>query len=112
MTIVADVLTFLGTKIFWLFFFLPFAVMLLAMLGQMAIRSKSYAGDIPWDDTQREAYVGGVIAAVVTVAVTLYIGGPETFVLFWRPLITTVIVLPVGFAAALFVFAGWRKYKS
>jgi hypothetical protein len=96
----------------WLFFVLPLVVMFVAMLMQMAMRSESYAGEIPWDDTQREAYISGVIAAIVTVAVTLYIGGPETFVLFWRPLITTVIVLPIGFAAALFVFAGWRKIKS
>jgi hypothetical protein len=96
----------------WLFFVLPLVVMFVAMLMQMAMRSKSYAGEIPWDDTQREAYISGVIAAIVTVAVTLYIGGPEMFVLFWRPLITTVIVLPIGFAAALFVFAGWRKIKS
>lgn len=109
---IADVLTFLTTDIFWLFFFLPFAIMLLAMLAQMALRSKSYAGEIPWEDTQREAYISGVVAAIVTVAVTLYIGGPETFVLFWRPLITTVIVLPLGFAVALFAFAGWRKIKS
>lgn len=109
---IADVLTFLGTRIFWLFFFLPFAIMLLAMLAQMTMRSKAYAGEIPWDDTQREAYISAVIAAIVTVAATVYIGGPETFVLYWRPLITTVIVLPFGFAAALFVFAGWRKVKS
>jgi hypothetical protein len=108
----ADIWQFLTGDIFWLFFLLPFVAMFVAMLAQMSLRSKSYAGDIPWDDTQREAYIGGVIAAAVTVAVTLYIGGPEPFVLFWRPLITTVIVLPLGFAAALFVFAGWRKFKS
>jgi len=96
----------------WLFFVLPFAVMFVAMLAQMAIRSKSYANGIPWDDTQREAYIAALIAAVVTVAVTLFIGGPEMFVLFWRPLITTVIVLPIAFAAALLVFAGWRKMKG
>ena len=82
------------------------------MLGLMAIRSKSYAGEIPWEDTQREAYIAAVIAAIVTVGVTLVIGGPEMFVLFWRPLITTVIVLPFGFAAALFAFAGWRAIRK
>lgn len=96
----------------WLFFVLPLVVMFVAMLAQMAMRSKAYAGEIPWDDTQREAYIAAVVAAIVTVAVTVYIGGPEMFVLFWRPLITTVIVLPIGFAAALFAFAGWRKIKS
>lgn len=96
----------------WLFFVLPLVIMFVAMLAQMAIRSKAYAGEIPWDDTQREAYIAAVIAAIVTVAVTVYIGGPETFVLYWRPLITTVIVLPIGFAAALFVFAGWRKIRG
>jgi len=108
----ADIWKFLTGDIFWLFFLLPFVAMFVAMLAQIAIRSKAYAGDIPWDDTQREAYIGGVIAAIVTVGVTLIIGGPEMFVLFWRPLITTVIVLPFGFAAALFAFAGWRKIKS
>ena len=96
----------------WLFFVLPFAVMLVAMLAQIAIRSKSYAGEIPWDDTQREAYIAAVIAAIVTVAVTVYIGGPEVFVLFWRPLITTVIVLPLGFAAALILFGVWRAIRK
>ena len=96
----------------WLFFILPLVVMFVAMLAQMFIRSKSYAGEIPWDDTQREAYIAAVISAVVTVAVTLIIGGPEMFVLFWRPLITTVIVLPFGFALALFVFAGLKAIRK
>ncbi len=109
----ADVLAFLTTQIFWVFFFLPFAIMFLAMLVQMAIRSKSYAaGAIPWDDTQREAYISAVIAAIVTVIVTVVIGGPEVFVLFWRPLITTVIVLPIGFAAALIAFGVWRAMRK
>ncbi len=97
---------------FLLFFVLPFAVMFVAMLAQMSMRSKSYAGAIPWDDTQREAYIAAVISAIVTVVVTVSIGGPEVFVLFWRPLITTVIVLPIGFAAALIVFAIWRAIRK
>jgi hypothetical protein len=109
---IADVLTFLTTKIFWLFFFLPFATMFLVMLGQMAIRSKSYAGAIPWEDTQREAYIAAVIAAIVTVIATLIDGGPEVFVLFWRPLITTVIVLPLSFATALLTFGAWRAIRK
>ena len=96
----------------WLFFVLPFAVTVVAMLAQMAIRSKAYAGEIPWNKTQREAYISAVIAAVVTVAVTVFIGGPEVFVLYWRPLITTVIVLPIGFAVALTIFGVWRKIRS
>jgi hypothetical protein len=96
----------------WLFFVLPFVIMFLAMLVQIAIRSKSYAGAIPWEDTQREAYIAAVIGAVVTVVVTLIIGGPEVFVLFWRPLITTVIVLPLSFAAALLTFAAWRAIRK
>lgn len=95
-----------------LFFVLPFAVMFVAMLLQMAIRSKGYAGAIPWDDTQREAYISAVIGAIVTVAVTVFIGGPEVFVLFWRPLITTVIMLPLAFAAALLVFSAWRAIRK
>ena len=96
----------------WLFFVLPFVMVFVAMLGQMVIRSQSYAGAIPWEDTQREAYFSAVIAAIVTVVVTLIIGGPETFVLFWRPLITTVIMLPFGFAAAMFAFGVWRAVKK
>lgn len=96
----------------WLFFVLPFAVVVVAMLAQMAIRSRAYAGEIPWNNTQREAYISAVIAAVVTVAVTVNIGGPEVFVLYWRPLITTVIVLPLGFAVALTIFGVWRKVRS
>ena len=95
----------------WLFFVLPFAVVFVAMLVQMAVRSKAYAGDIPWEDTQREAYISAVIAAIVTVVVTVIIGGPEAFVLYWRPLITTVIMLPFGFAAALIAFGIWRKTR-
>ena len=109
---IADVLNFFTTKIFLVLFFLPFAVVFVAMLAQMAIRSKAYAGDIPWENTQREAYISAVIAAVVTVVVTVIIGGPEAFVLYWRPLITTVIMLPMGFAAALITFGVWRKIKS
>ena len=96
----------------WLFFVLPFAVIFVAMLAQIAIRSKAYAGEIPWDDTQREAYIAAVIGAIVTVVVTVIIGGPEVFVLYWRPLITTVIMLPLGFAAALIVFGVWRKIRG
>ena len=96
----------------WLFFVLPFVVIFVAMLAQMSIRSKAYAGDIPWEDTQREAYISAVIAAIVTVVVTVIIGGPEVFVLYWRPLITTVIMLPLGFAAALIVFGVWHKIRS
>ncbi len=96
----------------WLFFVLPFVIMFVAMLAQIAIRSKSYAGEIPWDDTQREAYIAAVIGAFITVIVTVIIGGPEMFVLFWRPLITTVIMLPLSFAAALFVFGVWRAARK
>lgn len=109
---IADVLNFLTTQIFLVFFLLPFVVVVVAMLAQMAIRSKAYAGEIPWNDTQREAYISAVIAAIVTVAVTVIIGGPEVFVLYWRPLITTVIVLPLGFAVALTIFGVWRKIRS
>ncbi|NKB47912.1 MAG: hypothetical protein GKS02_00960 [Alphaproteobacteria bacterium] len=109
---IADVLKFLTTDIFLVFFFLPFVVVVVVMLAQMAIRSKAYAGEIPWNDTQREAYIAGAIAAVVTVVVTVIIGGPEVFVLYWRPLITTVIVLPLGFAAALILFGVWRKVRG
>ena len=96
----------------WLFFVLPFVVVFLAMLVQIALRSKTYTGSIDWHETQRDAYIAVVVAAVVTVAVTLYIGGPEMFVLFWRPLITTVIMLPLGFAAAFIVFGIWRAVRK
>jgi len=93
------------------FFALPFAVIFIAMLVQMAMRPHVYDESIPWDDTQREAYISVVIGAIVTVAVTLIIGGPEPFVLFWRPLITTVIMLPLAFAAALVAYSLWLKAR-
>jgi len=100
------------TNDFLLFFALPFVVIFLAMLVQIAMRSETYAGEIPWDQTQREAYIATLVAAVITVAVTLFIGGPEMFVLFWRPLITTVIMLPIGCAAALIAFGLWRAIRK
>ncbi len=100
------------TKLVLQFFVLPFGVIFVAMLVQMAVRYRSYAGEIQWGDTQREAYISAVIGAIVTVVVTVIIGGPEAFVLYWRPLITTVIMLPLGFAAALIVFGVWRTMRK
>jgi hypothetical protein len=108
---IADVLNFFTTQIFLVFFLLPFAVIFVVMLVLMAMRYKIHDGAIPWHDTQREAYISAVIGAIVTVAVTLSIGGPEVFVLYWRPLITTVIVSPLGFTAAMVTFGVWHQSR-
>lgn len=54
-----------------------------------------------FDDLHREAYIGGLIAAFVTVVAFEIRGGPEPFVLVWLPLLTTVMVLPFGYTLAL-----------
>lgn len=108
----ADIGTFLVSQTFLLFFFLPFAIIFVVMLAQLMLKSKGYAGTIPWNKTQREAYIAGVIGAIVTVAVTVNIGGPEVFVLYWRPLITTVITMPLAFAAAMGIFGLWYSTRK
>ena len=94
------------------FFALPLVVIFICTLVLLINRYKDLRGDIPWVDTQREAYISLVVGAIVTVVVTLIIGGPELFVLYWRPLITTVITLPIGFGAALVVFGCWHKLRN
>ena len=98
------------TEVILQFFILPFVVIFLASLVQMGRRYGNLSS-IPWFDTQREAYISLVIAAIVTVAVTLMIGGPELFVLYWRPLITTIIVLPIAFGAALITYGLWHRAR-
>ena len=99
------------TEVILQFFVLPFLVIFLASLIQMGMRYGNLSGDIPWFDTQREAYISLVLGAIVTVVVTLMIGGPEIFVLFWRPLITTVIMLPIAFGAALLTYGIWHRAR-
>jgi|TARA_B110000014_G_scaffold248679_1_gene223256 hypothetical protein len=99
------------TEVILQFFVLPFVVIFFASLFQMGIRYRNLSGDIPWFDTQREAYISLVLGAIVTVVVTLMIGGPEIFVLFWRPLITTVIMLPIAFGAALLTYGIWHRAR-
>jgi len=54
-----------------------------------------------FNDLHREAYIGAVVTAIVTVIAFVVRGGPEPFVLFWMPLLSTVMVLPFGYAIAL-----------
>ncbi len=56
-----------------------------------------------YKDLHREAYGGAIIAAVVTVVLFAMKGGPEPFVLVWKPLLSTVMMLPFGYAFALII---------
>lgn len=67
-----------------------------------------------YSDLHREAYVGALIAAVVTVIIFVMRGGPEPFVLVWKPLLSTVMMLPFGYALALAIggMAGMTRSKA
>ena len=56
-----------------------------------------------YNDFHREAYIGSLITAFVTVVAFEIRGGPEPFVLVWMPLLSTVMVLPFGYTLALIV---------
>ena len=56
------------------FFALPLVVIFICTLVLLINRYKDLRGDIPWVDTQREAYISLVVGAIVTVVVTLIIG--------------------------------------
>lgn len=67
-----------------------------------------------YSDLHREAYVGALIAAAVTVIIFVMRGGPEPFVLVWKPLLSTVMMLPFGYALALAIggMAGMTRSKA
>jgi hypothetical protein len=92
----------------WILFILPLVVMTVATLVLKpmlpAERLEGATGRVAkYADLHREAYIAAVIAAAAAVVVFVIKGGPEPFVLFWKPLLSTVMVLPVGYALALFI---------
>ena len=94
------------TNVFLILYVLPFAVMAIVMLAMnMMIPSPTdmtKTGRLAnFNDFHREAYVGAIAAAIASVVVFHIRGGPEPFVLFWMPLLSTVMILPFGYAAAL-----------
>lgn len=56
-----------------------------------------------YNDLHREAYIGALITAAITVIAFEIRGGPEPFVLVWMPLLSTVMVLPFGYTLALII---------
>ena len=54
-----------------------------------------------YSDMHREAYIGAIVASVVTIGVFMVRGGPEPFVLVWKPLLSTIMILPFGYGVAL-----------
>lgn len=96
-------------------FILLFVVPLVAMVGSMFVfrtilgEPKEIHGGTGWDDMHTEAYLGAIVAAIIAVVVELIHGGAEIFVLIWNPLLTTVMVLPVAYALALFIHVNFGK---
>ncbi len=97
------------TNMFLILFILPFAVMAISMLVLNKVLPASHGDDrrtgrlAKYDDFHREAYIGAILAAVASVVVFEIRGGPEPFVLIWLPLLSTVIILPLAYAAALLI---------
>jgi len=93
---------------FLILFILPFATMTIVMLIVSAIlpapTDMNTSGRLAnFNGLYREAYVGTFAAAIVAVIAFHIRGGPEPFVLVWMPLLSTVMILPFGYAAALFI---------
>lgn len=89
-------------------FILPFIVMTVATLALQRLLPKAdnshQSGRMAaYDDLHREAYIAAIVAAVITIVAFEIRGGPEPFVLIWKPLLSTIMILPFGYAAALFV---------
>lgn len=105
MEVVANFFTNSGNLIL---FVLPLVVMTIATLvlkpllpiADISRRTGRLAG---YDDLHREAYLAAIVAAVVTIVVFEIRGGPEPFVLVWMPLLSTIMVVPFGYAIALFI---------
>ena len=97
------------TNMALILFILPFAVMVISMLVLNKVLPASHGDErrtgrlANYDDFHREAYVGALLAALVSVIAFEIRGGPEPFVLIWLPLLSTVIILPLGYAAALVI---------
>ena len=94
-------------NMFIILFILPFAVMAIGTVGLKFVLPSSKGDDkrtgrlAGYNDLHREAYIGALLAAIIAVVVFEIRGGPEPFVLVWLPLLSTVIVLPFGYAVAL-----------
>ncbi|MDA0787550.1 MAG: hypothetical protein O3B37_14795 [Proteobacteria bacterium] len=87
-------------------FILPLVVMTIATLAlkpmlpteKVARKTGRLAA---YSDMHREAYIGAIVASVVTIGVFMLRGGPEPFVLVWKPLLSTIMILPFGYGFAL-----------
>ncbi|MBO23075.1 MAG: hypothetical protein CMM26_11995 [Rhodospirillaceae bacterium] len=102
------VLKFLATTEQQILFILPFVIMTVATLALRSVlpradNSHQSGRMAAYDDLHREAYIAAIIAAAVTVVAFWIRGGPEPFVLVWKPLLSTVMTLPFGYAVALFI---------
>jgi hypothetical protein len=89
---------------------LPLISMPVLMLVLSAVMPKPNTGKTTgrlanYNDLHREAYIGALLTAVITVIAFEIRGGPEPFVLVWMPLLSTVMVLPFGYTLAL-IFSG------
>jgi hypothetical protein len=87
-------------------FVLPFVVMTVATLALKPILptekvSRKTGRLAAYSDMHREAYIAAIVAAVVTIVVFKLRGGPEPFVLVWMPILSTIMILPFGYAIAL-----------
>ena len=93
---------------FLILFILPFATMTIVMLVVNAIlpapTDMNTSGRLAnFKGLYREAYVGTLAAAIAAIIAFHIRGGPEPFVLVWMPLLSTVMILPFGYSAALFI---------
>lgn len=85
---------------------LPLILMPVLMLVLSAVLPKPKPGNVTgrlanYNDLHREAYIGALLTAAITVIAFEIRGGPEPFVLVWMPLLSTVMILPFGYAIAL-----------
>jgi hypothetical protein len=92
----------------WILFILPLVVMtVLILVIKPFLPPESHEGQserlVGFNDMHREAYIAALVAAAVSVVAFEIKGGPEPFVLIWKPLLGTVMVLPFGYALGLII---------
>ena len=102
---------------FLILFILPFATMTVVMIVANAILPEptgmNTTGRLAnFNGLYREAYVGTFAAAVASIIAFHIRGGPEPFVLVWMPLLSTVMILPFGYSAALFIAGIMGKTRT
>jgi len=100
------VTSFLTSTEHQILFILPLVVMTIATLALKPVLppekiARKTGRLAAYSDMHREAYIGAVIASVITIGAFMLRGGPEPFVLVWKPLLSTVMVLPFGYGVAL-----------